>query len=71
MLDAYTYADSDNGYKGGLSGAPLFALSTDVLRKVHRLAQGRLTLIGVGGISSGAAVSAAISCTSGVMPATG
>ncbi|APR77273.1 Hypothetical protein A7982_02620 [Minicystis rosea] len=23
VLDAYTYADSDNGYKGGLSGAPL------------------------------------------------
>ena len=39
---------------GGLSGAPLFALSTEVLRKVHAIAQGRLTLIGVGGISSGA-----------------
>ena len=23
MLDAYTYQDSDNGYKGGLCGAPL------------------------------------------------
>jgi hypothetical protein len=23
ILDAYTYADSDNGYKGGLSGGPL------------------------------------------------
>jgi dihydroorotate dehydrogenase len=39
---------------GGLSGAPLFALSTAALRKVHERAQGRLTLIGVGGISSGA-----------------
>lgn len=38
---------------GGLSGAPLFSLSTDVLRKVHRLTEGRLTLIGVGGIGSG------------------
>jgi dihydroorotate dehydrogenase len=39
---------------GGLSGAPLFELSTEVLRKVHRLTEGRLTLIGVGGIGSGA-----------------
>lgn len=38
---------------GGLSGAPLFARSTEVLRSVHRLARGRLTLIGVGGVASG------------------
>jgi dihydroorotate dehydrogenase len=37
---------------GGLSGAPLFAPSTEVLRKVHRIARGRLTLIGVGGIAT-------------------
>ena len=40
--------------QGGLSGAPLFAISTEVLRKMHRLTEGRLTLIGVGGIASGA-----------------
>ena len=39
---------------GGLSGAPLFVRSTAVLRQVRRLTQGKLTLIGVGGISSGA-----------------
>ncbi len=42
------------GETGGLSGAPLFQRSTDVLRQVYRLAQGRLTLIGVGGVSTGA-----------------
>ncbi|MGB8275110.1 MAG: quinone-dependent dihydroorotate dehydrogenase [Alphaproteobacteria bacterium] len=38
---------------GGLSGAPLFQRSTDVLATVYRLTKGRLPLIGVGGISSG------------------
>lgn len=42
------------GEAGGLSGAPLFERSTEVLRQVYRLAQGRLTLIGVGGVASGA-----------------
>lgn len=35
---------------GGLSGAPLFALSTRVLGKMYRLTAGKLPLIGVGGI---------------------
>jgi dihydroorotate dehydrogenase len=39
---------------GGLSGRPLFAPSTEILRRVYRLTQGKLPLIGVGGISSGA-----------------
>jgi dihydroorotate dehydrogenase len=39
---------------GGLSGAPLFARSTEMLARAHRLAGGRLTLIGVGGVRSGA-----------------
>jgi dihydroorotate dehydrogenase len=38
---------------GGLSGAPLFALSTAVLARAWLLAHGRLVLIGVGGVSSG------------------
>ena len=38
---------------GGMSGAPLFALSTDVLRDMSRLTKGRITLIGAGGISTG------------------
>ncbi len=39
---------------GGLSGAPLFASSTNVLRQFARATGGRLPLIGVGGIASGA-----------------
>lgn len=39
---------------GGLSGAPLFALSTAVLARAFLLARGRLTLIGTGGVFSGA-----------------
>jgi dihydroorotate dehydrogenase len=38
---------------GGLSGPPLFALSTAVLARAYLLARGRLTLIGVGGVSTG------------------
>jgi dihydroorotate dehydrogenase len=39
---------------GGLSGAPLMALSTRVLGEFAQASAGRLALIGVGGIASGA-----------------
>ena len=39
--------------KGGLSGAPLFAPSTELLRAAHRLVRGRIPLVGVGGVRSG------------------
>jgi len=39
---------------GGLSGRPLFAASTALLADMYRLTQGRLPLIGVGGIASAA-----------------
>lgn len=39
---------------GGLSGAPLFAASTEMLRRFHGLVGHKMPLIGVGGISSGA-----------------
>ena len=39
---------------GGLSGRPLFAPSTEILRAVFRLTEGRMPLIGVGGVASGA-----------------
>jgi dihydroorotate dehydrogenase len=42
------------GEAGGLSGAPLRARSTEMLRQVHRLARGRLVLIGAGGVAGGA-----------------
>ncbi|MFU8797618.1 MAG: dihydroorotate dehydrogenase (quinone) [Gammaproteobacteria bacterium] len=39
---------------GGLSGPPLKQRSTDMLRRVYTITQGRIVLIGCGGISSGA-----------------
>jgi dihydroorotate dehydrogenase len=39
---------------GGLSGAPLFALSTRILARTSLLARGRLALIGAGGVCDGA-----------------
>lgn len=38
--------------RGGLSGKPLFELSTAALRDVYRLSNGKIPLIGAGGISS-------------------
>jgi dihydroorotate dehydrogenase len=42
------------GEQGGLSGAPLFEPSTQILREMHRRLGGALTLVGVGGITCGA-----------------
>ncbi|HYM01553.1 MAG TPA: quinone-dependent dihydroorotate dehydrogenase [Stellaceae bacterium] len=39
---------------GGLSGPPLFAPSTALLAEMYRLTLGKLPIIGVGGIASGA-----------------
>lgn len=39
---------------GGLSGAPLLAPATAMLRRLYALTEGRLPLVGVGGIASGA-----------------
>jgi dihydroorotate dehydrogenase len=39
---------------GGLSGRPLFQSSTEVLKQLRQQTGARLTLIGVGGVSSGA-----------------
>ncbi|CAK9211254.1 unnamed protein product [Sphagnum troendelagicum] len=38
---------------GGLSGKPLFKMSTDVLRDMYQLTRGKIPLIGCGGIASG------------------
>ena len=40
--------------QGGLSGAPLFAPSTQILRQMRRRVGTRIVLVGVGGIASGA-----------------
>jgi len=47
-----TLRSGHRGETGGLSGAPLFEPSTALLRRVHGLAAGRLTLIGCGGIAT-------------------
>lgn len=45
---------SDNREEtGGLSGQPLFQISTHVLRQFAQVLQGRLPLIGVGGVENG------------------
>ncbi len=49
-----TLRGAARGEAGGLSGAPLFARSTEMLRAAHRLARGRLVLVGAGGVASGA-----------------
>jgi dihydroorotate dehydrogenase len=41
------------GEGGGLSGAPLFDKSTEVLKEFYAAAEGKIDLIGVGGISNG------------------
>lgn len=50
--DSLTSAHKGEG--GGLSGAPLFEASTKVLSEFHAASNGRIDLIGVGGISNGA-----------------
>lgn len=45
---------SHAGEQGGLSGRPLFSLSTKVLASIYRLTGGQIPLIGVGGVASGA-----------------
>src|SRR5262249_20344726 len=45
---------------GGLSGRPLFHRSTVMLARVYRLTQGRVPLIGIGGIDTGSAAIAKI-----------
>jgi dihydroorotate dehydrogenase len=45
--------DASGRESGGLSGRPLFHRSTVMLARVYRLTQGRIPLIGIGGIDSG------------------
>ena len=44
---------NDGSMKGGLSGTPIFARSTEQLRRVAEITGGAVPLIGVGGVSSG------------------
>jgi dihydroorotate dehydrogenase len=47
-----TLRSPHRGEAGGLSGTPLRERSTAMLRRAHRLAAGRLVLVGAGGVSS-------------------
>jgi len=42
------------GETGGLSGRPLFAPSTQLLARIYAATEGRVPLVGVGGVGSGA-----------------
>jgi dihydroorotate dehydrogenase len=44
----------DRNEAGGLSGAPLLQAATACLRAMYRLTEGRIPLIGCGGVASGA-----------------
>jgi dihydroorotate dehydrogenase len=62
-----TLTSRRRGEAGGLSGAPLMGLSTRVLGHFHAAAQGRLALIGAGGIASGADAYAKIRAGAGAV----
>jgi dihydroorotate dehydrogenase len=55
------------GEAGGLSGAPVFALSTEVLRRFRQRAPKSLLLIGCGGIASGGDAYAKIRAGAGLI----
>ncbi|MDE2030514.1 MAG: dihydroorotate dehydrogenase (quinone), partial [Alphaproteobacteria bacterium] len=52
---------------GGLSGRPLFDLSTKILGQMYKLTEGKLPLIGCGGISNGADAYAKIRAGAGLL----
>ena len=52
---------------GGLSGAPLMALSTRILARFHQACAGRIALIGAGGVQSGADAYAKIRAGAGAI----
>jgi dihydroorotate dehydrogenase len=49
-----TLKSADRGAQGGLSGRPLFALSTACLAAMYRFTEGRIPIIGCVGVASGA-----------------
>lgn len=53
-LSRPTLASKHTGEAGGLSGRPLFRLSTQQLARFYNLTKGRIPLIGAGGIEDGA-----------------
>jgi dihydroorotate dehydrogenase len=51
-LDRYGLTSAHRDEKGGLSGQPLFEKSTRVLAQLYRAIEGKLPIIGVGGVAS-------------------
>jgi dihydroorotate dehydrogenase len=49
-----TLASRHRGEAGGLSGKPLLEPSTECLRRMYRFTAGRISIIGCGGVASGA-----------------
>jgi dihydroorotate dehydrogenase len=49
-----TLLSRHRGEVGGLSGRPLMEPSTECLRRIYRFTEGRIPIIGCGGVSSGA-----------------
>jgi dihydroorotate dehydrogenase len=49
-----TLKSRDRAEAGGLSGRPLMTPSTECLRQMYRFTEGRLPIIGCGGVASGA-----------------
>lgn len=47
------YYSAEKVETGGLSGAPVREMSTKVLGDMYKLTEGKIPLVGVGGISSG------------------
>lgn len=54
--------NSEANETGGLSGKPLFARSNEVLKNFYKITEGKIPLIGVGGISSAADAYEKIKC---------
>jgi len=55
-------ASAHRGEAGGLSGAPLFGLSTAMLHRAHQLTGGNLPLVAAGGVNSARTAYAKILC---------
>ena len=51
-LDRHGLTSAHRDEKGGLSGQPLFKKSTRVLAQLYRATEGKLPIIGVGGVAS-------------------
>lgn len=52
-INRFDLKSANREEEGGLSGKPLLHSSTETLRKVYEYSEGKIPLIGVGGISSG------------------